>query len=79
MPRVHLAGTREYLLTSDQKMPGSSQPGRRGAARGEQEASRGWKRRMVDKYGQDGFYVHFPLPGTHARRGNAGPREVRRA
>jgi len=24
---------------------------------------------MVDKYGQDGFYVHFPLPSTHARRG----------
>lgn len=30
---------------------------------------RDWKRRMIDKYGQDGFYVHFPLPCTHAHRG----------
>lgn len=30
---------------------------------------------MVDKYGQDGFYVHFPLPGTHARRGVTRARE----
>lgn len=49
-------------------------PLRRGARSGG-ERPRDWKRRMVDKYGQDGFYVHFPLPGTHAWRGVTRARE----